>query len=540
MYDKIKAYFVDINMLIGERFMQTDYNNNQIYSNTDDEIDIIKLLKRLFTVKHIIVMVIAGVIAGSAAFAYSKFVLPELFISEVSLYVNSSTVRSDDRGYYPGYGVVDMTSLATSRNLADSYVIILSNDAAMEKIGDEMLKIYSPAELQQYFPVDERDGKKYIKGKYIKSCFRIEPVEETEILRVIVTTQDPQLSVHMCNAMTRVAPEYLPTIANGGAVEPIGSASIPDGKAYPNNRSNAVKGVLAGLFAVICLFAVRILMDTKIRDTESFKEKFDYPVLGEIPLINNGEDKKGIGGKSKQNGVNIDSFQVTEAFNALCNNLIVTMSMNDEKIIVVSSPEMSDGKSTVSLKLAKSMANMGNKVLLIDLDLRRPSIHKKLNIPNKSGFTNLLSKPEDFDKYVHKNIVNGLDVMLSGGVSPNPSEMLSSKRTKYILDSSKEKYDFIIIDSPPVNVVTDACIVSQMAAGIVVVVRANQTHFDDFSKTAENIEITRTRVAGVVINGVEEFVTKYGKGKYGYKKYGYKYSYGYAYSDNETEKNINK
>ena len=510
--------------------MRSDYNNNEVYTKFDDEIDIIKLLKRLFTLNNIIIMIAVGIIAGSAAFAYSKFVLPELFTSEVSLYVNSSTVRTDNNGYYNGYNIVDMTSLATSRNLADSYVIILSNDAVMEQIGDEMLKIYSPEELGEYFPVDERNGKKYIKGKYINSCFSIKPVEETEILKVTVTTQNPKLSTDMCNAMTKVAPVFLPTIANGGAVEPIGTASVPDGKSYPSNTSNAMKGLLAGVFGVVFILVVRILMDTKIRDTESFKEKFDYPVLGEIPLINNGESKK-----NKQNGVDIDSFQVNEAFNSLCNNLVVTMSMNDEKIIVVSSPEMSDGKSTVSIKLAKSMANMGNKVLLMDLDLRRPSIHKKLNMSNKNGFTNLLSKPEDCNKFLHKNVVKGLDILFSGGISPNPSEMLSSKRTKDILDRFKEEYDFIIIDSPPVNVVTDASIVSQMAAGIVVVVRANETHFDDFAKTAENIEITRTRIAGVVINGVEEFAGKYGKGKYGYKKYGYKYSYGYYAENKEND-----
>lgn len=508
--------------------MRSDYNNNEVYTKFDDEIDIIKLLKRLFTIKHIIIMIVVGIAVGSAAFAYSKFVLPELYTSEVSLYVNSSTVRTD-RNYYNGYNVVDMTSLATSRNLADSYVIILSNDAVMEQIGDEMLKIYSYDEISKYFPVDEKNGKKYIKGKYINSCFKIAPVDETEILKVTVTTQNPELSTNMCNAMTIVAPAFLPTIANGGAVEPIGSASVPDGKSYPSNSSNAMKGLLAGVFGVLFILVVRILMDTKIRDTESFKEKFDYPVLGEIPLINNGENKKGIGKNSNQNGLDIDSFQVNEAFNSFCNNLAVTMSMNDEKIIVISSPEMSDGKSTVSLKLAKSMANMGNKVLLMDLDLRRPSIHKKLDMPNNQGFTNLLSKPEDYNKFLHKNVIKGLDVLLSGGISPNPSEMLSSKRTKGILDRFKEEYDFIVIDSPPVNVVTDACIVSRMAAGIVVVVRANETHFDDFGRTAENIEITRTRIAGIVINGVDEAVSKYGKGKYGYKKYGYKYSYGYGY-----------
>lgn len=505
--------------------MRTDYNNSEVYTNFKDEIDIIKILGHLFRVKNILIMAAVGILAGIITFSYSKFVLPELYTSDVSLYVNNSTVK------YNNYDIVDMTSLATSRNLADSYVIILMNNAVMEQIGEGMLKMYSEDEISEYFPIDEKNGKKYIKGKYIKSCFNIAPVAETEILQVTVTTQNPELSANMCNEMAKVAPVFLPKIANGGSIEPIGTASVPDGKSYPSNTGNAMKGIFAGIFFVVLIMIIRILMDTKIRDTESFKEKFDYPVLGEIPLIDDDANKKGkFSKKGKQSGVSTDSFQVNEAFNSLCNNLMVTMSMNDEKVVVVSSPEMSDGKSTVSLKLAKSMANMGNKVLLMDLDLRRPSIHKKLNIPNKKGFTTLLSKPNDLNLYIHKDITDGLDILLSGGISPNPSEMLASKRTKDILEKYKEIYDFIIIDSPPVNVVTDACIVSQLAAGIVVVVRANETHFDDFSRTAENIGITRTKVAGVVINGVEEYASKHSK-RYG--RYGYNYGYGYDYNDND-------
>lgn len=505
--------------------MRMDYNNNEGYTSFKDEIDIIKILKQLFRVKNIIIMAVAGILTGVITFSYSVFVLPELYTSDVSLYVNNSAVK------YNSYDIVDMTSLVTSRNLADSYVIILMNNAVMEQIGDGLLDIYSEDELSEYFPIDEKKGNKYIKGKYIKSCFNIAPVDETEILQITVTTKNPELSTNMCNEMAKVAPRYLPTIANGGSIEPIGVASVPDGKSYPNNRQNAVKGGFAGVFAVLLIMIAKILMDTKIRNAESFKEKFDCPVLGEIPFIEVIGKKDKFSIKGKQSGVVDDSFQTNEAFNALCNNLIVTMSMNDEKVVVVSSPEMSDGKSTVSLRLARAMANMGNKVLLMDLDLRRPSIHKKVDASNKKGFTTLLSKPNDFNLYLHKDNTDGLDILFSGGVSPNPSEMLASKRTKNILEKYEDIYDFIIIDSPPVNVVPDTCIISKLTAGIVVVVRANETHFDDFSHAAENIAIAGTNIIGVVINGVEEYASKHGK-RYGRDSY----SYNYVYAEDNDEK----
>ena len=169
----------------------------------------------------------------------------------------------------------------------------------------------------------------------------------------------------------------------------------------------------------------------------------------------------------------------------------------------------------------------------MDMDLRRPSIHKKLNMANKNGVINLMGKIEDINNCTHKNVVEGLDIIFSGGISPNPSEMLSSKKMNDIVNKFKEVYDYIIIDSPPVNVVTDACIISQLSGGIVVVLRSNVAHYDDFKKTVENVDIARGKIVGVVINGVDDNTVKYGKKyKYGYKK-GY-YKYGYYTSNTEN------
>lgn len=491
---------------------------------TEDEytIDLLKLAKEICTLKNIVIMLLVGVLTGGITFTYSKFVLPELYQSSVSLYVNNETSHISDNE-------VDMSGLTTARSLANSYVIILKNDVVMEEIGNELLRLYSVEDISKYFIVDEKYKKPYIKGKYIGKCFDIAPVEETEILKVTVTTENPQLSADMCNAMVKFAPKILRRVVGAGSVEAIGIAVAPDEKCSPNNRGNAMKGFAIGVAIVIGVLVIRFLLDSKIKGTESFKERFDYPVFAEIPAVTEDSNKN----NNKNNNSNLisaDSFQVTEAFNSLCNNLMVTMSMNDEKIIVISSPEMSDGKSTVSLHLAKTMAKMGNRVLLMDLDLRRPSIHKKLNMSNKSGIKVLLSKNANIDQCIHKNVFEKMDIILSGGISPNPAEMFSSKRMESLINQLKDNYDYIVIDSPPVNVVNDACIISKLAAGIVVVLRSNLTHFDDFKHSVENIEIAHGKILGVIINGVEEAVVK--KYRYG-GRYGYKYGYKYGYTDDK-------
>jgi capsular exopolysaccharide synthesis family protein len=496
-------------------------------SNEDYTIDLAKLARQLLTPRRIIIMLLAGFICALAAFAYSKFCLTDLYTTSLSMYVNSN-----ERGYQND--TVDAVNLTVSRNLVDSYVVVLSNDVVMEEVGAVLLNEYSEETVREYFPIDERNGKEYIKAKYIKGHFKIAPVDETEVLEITVTTPNPQLSADMCNAMADVAPDFLQRVVGAGSVEAIGAAVPPDSKASPNNTANAVKGALVGVVLAIAVFVLKLLLDTKIRDTESFKEKFDYPVMGEIPFIagvHNKVDKKNDKkDDEKMRGLAVDSFAVVEAFNKMCTNLLITMTMNDEKIVVVSSPVMSDGKSTIALNTARTMSKMNKKVLLIDLDLRRPSIHKKLNTDNKKGFMNLMSKTETMESVIRKDTESELDILLSGGVSPNPSEILASKRFNDIIEHYESEYDIIVIDSPPLNMVTDSCIIAQKGAGILVVLRANESRFEDFKQVADSAEMAQSRIVGVILNGVEEDRKRYGY-KYGYR-YGYKYGYDYS-SDNQ-------
>jgi capsular exopolysaccharide synthesis family protein len=496
--------------------MLTDgHNNNEEYT-----IDLARLARAMLTPYHIAIILLAGIVCGLAAFIYSSLCLTDLYTTSLSMYVNSS-----DKNYQNN--TVDALNLTVSRNLVDSYVVVLSNDVVMEEVGSVLLQDYSEDELSEYFPIDERNGRKYIKAKYIKSCFNIAPVDETEVLKITTTTPDAQLSADMCNAMADVAPSFLKRVVGAGSVEAIGAAVPPDSKSSPNSKADAAKGAAVGMVLCIGVFVVRLLLDTKIRDTESFKEKFDYPVMGEIPLIS-GEDSRDKKKKGKGSGLPADSFTVVEAFNTMCNNLLITMTMNDEKVVVISSPVMSDGKSTVALNLARTMSKMNNRVLLIDLDLRRPSIHKKINTDNKKGFINLMGRKETPDSVIRRDTESELDILLSGGTSPNPSEILASKRFDDIIEFYEKEYDIIVIDSPPINMVTDSCIIAKKGAGIVTVVRANESRFEDFKRVAENVEMAQSKIVGVVINGVEE-----NRKRYSYK-YGYKY--GYEYGGDETEK----
>ncbi|MCD8158230.1 MAG: hypothetical protein LUD77_04840 [Clostridiales bacterium] len=153
------------------------------------------------------------------------------------------------------------------------------------------------------------------------------------------------------------------------------------------------------------------------------------------------------------------------------------------------------------------------------------------------GGIDIIGKNVDIDSCIKKNVLDGLDVLLAGGTSPNSIGILSSKKMGWLIEKCKEKYDFIVIDSPPVNVVGDASVISQYAAGMVVVVRANRTRFDDVKKLIENVSLANGKIIGFIINFTETNTSGYGY--YKHKHYGYGYGYGYYGVSKKTDEDSN-
>lgn len=207
---------------------------------------------------------------------------------------------------------------------------------------------------------------------------------------------------------------------------------------------------------------------------------------------------------------------VSEAYRTLRTNIQFSSFDNELDTILVTSSGPSEGKSTTSSNLALSMAETGKKVLLIDCDLRKPSIHKKFNISNNKGLSNLLIGQFKFDDVAQKYSDN-VCILTSGTVPPNPSEMLASKKMKQFLEEARKIFDFIILDTPPVVAVTDAQLLSTMVGGVLLVIAAGQAEIAAAEKAKELLEHVNANIIGVVINKAE--VTS-GK-KYGYYHYYY-------------------
>lgn len=218
-------------------------------------------------------------------------------------------------------------------------------------------------------------------------------------------------------------------------------------------------------------------------------------------------------------------FFVREAYKTLRTNVMFSFTGESAcKVAVVTSALQSEGKSTTATNLALSFAELGKRTLLVDCDLRRPKLGRLLNLSAPAGLSNVLMDPRLLETALIRDF-GGVDVILAGDIPPNPSELLASARMEKLLEQMKEQYEYIFLDTPPVNMVTDAMALAPRSDGVLFVVRANQSDRVSVMHAVDQLEYAQARVLGFILNSVELEKTNYGYGKYRYGRY-HKYGYG--------------
>ena len=219
-------------------------------------------------------------------------------------------------------------------------------------------------------------------------------------------------------------------------------------------------------------------------------------------------------------------YAAKEAYRTIRTNLMFSLAKSGCKTIMFTSSVAGEGKTTTSANIAFSIARSNKRVLLVDLDLRNPHIHRVLRKSNTPGLTNYLSGFNSLEEIVHRNVFPGLDVICAGTISPNPAEMIASEGTMNLIKSLKAYYDFIILDTPPITLVSDALSVVPATDGIVLVVRPKYTDRKEIRRAIDQLEFVGGKILGAVANAVQQKKHSYGS-RYG-SRYGYGYGYGYG------------
>lgn len=235
-------------------------------------------------------------------------------------------------------------------------------------------------------------------------------------------------------------------------------------------------------------------------------------------------------------------FSVIEAFKAARTNLMFMLDSNrDKNSIVFSSYAPMDGKSTTCLNLAITFAQTGAKILVIDADMRRPSLHRYLKTQSKPGLSDVLAGMVDDKPYIYKSEIENLYILPAGTIPPNPTELLISKRMETLLNDCAPLFDYIFIDTPPLGLVTDAAIVGAKTLGIINVVNCEHSRSEDIESIKNTIDQAGINLIGCIINSVPLAATnkKYhlSNSSYGYYSYSGNYNsnnYDYYYQSKDN------
>ncbi len=212
-------------------------------------------------------------------------------------------------------------------------------------------------------------------------------------------------------------------------------------------------------------------------------------------------------------------FAIVESYKAARTNIMFSLSADNNKVFAVTSYSKGEGKSTVSSNLAISFSKMEKRVLLIDSDLRRPNLHNIFKVENSAGLSNIIGKMVEFEDVVHRNVLPNLDILPSGTIPPNPSELLCSARFIELVGKLKEEYDYLIFDTPPIGVVADALLLKDLVAGFVVVLRERSTTHGDIQNLLDSASLADCKLLGFIKVGCSNNKKRGKRGYYYYQYY---------------------
>jgi succinoglycan biosynthesis transport protein ExoP len=307
-------------------------------------------------------------------------------------------------------------------------------------------------------------------------------------------------------------------------VRGLDKAQLPTRPVSPNMRNNVALAAIMALVAGIGIIFLLVFLDRSIKSVSDATQAAGAPVLGVIPQLTAGE----LGGKNDDRTRDMYVHEnpkspIAECCRSLRTNILFSAADRELKTIVVCSANQREGKTTSVIYLGTTMAQSGQRTLLIDTDMRRPRLHKSTGVALSPGLSNLLIGDEGYDNLIKPTEVKDLFILPCGPTPPNPAELLLTKRFETVLRELGKRFDRIILDSPPIQPVTDAVVLSKRVGGVVLVVRASKTMRDELRRSARMIRDVGGSIVGVIVNELDARDSYYGG--YGYGGYGYRYGY---------------
>jgi polysaccharide biosynthesis transport protein len=319
-------------------------------------------------------------------------------------------------------------------------------------------------------------------------------------------------------------------------------ALVPTSPSRPQKARNILLSFLVGLVGGIGLAIFREYLDNTVKSPDDVEALMGLASLAVVPSLPGsiGHQRRLLhlakktapqsvsGPRVELISYTTPKSQISEAFRALRTSLLLSQAEHPPQVILVTSALPREGKTTAAVNLAVTLAQLGDRTLLIDADLRKPGVRRALNltIGKEVGLSSYLAGVSSLDEVVVPHpTINNLAAMMTGPVPPNPADLLSSHLIREAIAELRLRFKFIVIDSPPVMAATDAVILSVVTDGVLLVVRSGETPKEAFTRTCDLLKAVKSRLLGVVLNGVDSSAPDY---YYSYRYYPYAYGYGYG------------
>lgn len=478
------------------------------------EIDVLELARVLWK-KAWAILLAAVIFAGSFLSCTVIFIRPK-YTAETLLYVNSSNISLGSAKVS-----ISASELSAAQSLVDTYIVILKTRTTLNDVIAQSGVPYTYEEI--------------IENDMIKA----EAVNSTEVFAIEVTSTDPKEAETLANTIGAVLPNKIASIVEGSSARIVDYAVVPSKKSSPSLTKNTLIGFVLGAFLAAAVVVVKKLMDTKVRDTDYLKQSYDIPVLAVIPDLTSSSGKnysqyaKGSKQKSKASskrktvlsleesrkylgsGLN---FASAEAYKLLRTNLGFSLPVEEGqcRVIGVTSSVAGEAKSTTAINLAYTMAQTSKQVLLLEADLRLPTVAKRLKLKQTPGVSNLLVGQCSGNDVLQKSgLISNMWVATAGNVPPNPAELVGSKRMATAINAFSQVFDVIVVDLPPVNVVADALLLNEVTDGMIHVVRQGYCDKAALEEAVSQQRFAGTKILGFVVTDADTQDKSYYKKQYG-------------------------
>lgn len=468
--------------------------------NDEITIDLLELAK--FILKRVYLVVLLAVVVGGVVFAFNKFMVTPLYEASVNMIVNT---RQDTTAN------VTNDQLNSAKSLVDTYAIIIKSDVVLDEVIENTNLVIDYETLYKQISVTD--------------------LNDTQVMRVSVEDPDPQMASEIVREISEIAPDVIVDAVGAGSCKVISKVAVTSHPVSPNVSRNTAVGALIGVIIAIGILTLMFLLkENHIVDDEDLKKYSELSALGVIPEVD--EKASGAAKNSTKRTLVLSTakdmpFAYVEAYKSLRTNLKFLTASSGAKSFVITSALSMESKSNVSINLCASMAEENKKVILIDADLRKPGVTRLLHMHSSTkGLTDLLMGECTFgDVVVHDPELN-IDVLPAGTIPPNPAEVLSMNSMAQMIATLKRYYDYVIVDAPPVAVVTDAAIIGGLVDGALLVIRSDYAPVEMVRMAIDRLESVKVKIFGAILTRFD--AKKAGRQSGYYYSYHDYYSYGYS------------